>query len=337
MKAAVWHGTHSMKIEERDPLTLESGEVLIKVRATGICGTDIMIYEGKFPRARPPLVPGHEVAGEVAETRDVPADLKKGDRVVVFPLISCGKCIACRMGVQNTCQHLQVLGNDIDGSFSEYMKTSYDKLYRIPNDFSFEKASLVEPACVAFHAVKRACISVGDTVVVQGAGPIGILTGMIARISGASNIIMSEVQKYRIELARDLGFTVIDASADDVVAEVRRLTDGRGADVVFTAAPVKQAAVEITRMIRPRGRVVIFALFKEPVPVDLINLTFTEGCICGSRVYTPVDFERTVGLVVSGELEVDRLITHKIGLQDVEKGINTVQSGQDVMKVIIQP
>ena len=218
-----------------------------------------------------------------------------------------------------------------------FLKVSWDKLYRIPNDYPFEKVALVGPSAVAYHAIGRAGCSLGDTIVVQGAGPIGLLVAMIVRIAGVSNIIVTEVQRFSLGIAEEMGFTVIDGSHDDVVKEVKRITEGRGADVVFTAAPVKETAIDITRLIRPHGKVVIFALFKEPTAVDLLNLSFTEGYIYGSRVYTPVDFERTVRMVVSGELQVEPLITHRMSLHDVEKGIQLVKSGEDVMKVILSP
>ncbi|HEB31220.1 MAG TPA: zinc-binding dehydrogenase [Spirochaetes bacterium] len=337
MQAAVWHGADDLRIEDVRTPVLEKGEVLIKVKATGICGTDLMIYKGKFPRARPPLVPGHELAGEIVEVNEVPEGIKTGNMAVVNPLISCGTCVACRMGIPNVCQKLRVLGNDLDGSFAEFVKVSWKKLYIIDDDFPTDKASLVEPSAVAYHGIKRSGCEVGDFVVVQGAGPIGMLTAMVARIAGASGVALTEVRKYRLELAEKLGFIALDPAKYDVVKEIKSLTNNRGADIVVNAAPVRQAAEQMTKLIRPGGKIVVFALYKEPAVVDLLNLTFTEGHVVGSRVYSEIDFERAADLVRSGKLDVGPLITHRLGLKDALEGIEILEKGVGVMKVVLSP
>jgi 2-desacetyl-2-hydroxyethyl bacteriochlorophyllide A dehydrogenase len=337
MRAAVWHGAEDLRIEDVKTPVPEKGEVLLKVKTTGICGTDLMIYKGKFPRARPPLIPGHELVGEIVEVNDVPEEIKIGDRAVINPLISCGTCVACKMGTPNVCQTLRVLGNDLDGSFAEFIKVSWEKLYMIDADFPSDKASLVEPSAVAYHGIKRSGCEVGDFVVVQGAGPIGILTAMVARIAGASEVALTEVQKYRLDLAEKLGFIALDPAKFDVVKEIKSLTKNRGADIVVNAAPVKQAAEQMTKLIRPRGKIVVFALFKEPAVVDLLNLTFTEGHVVGSRVYSEIDFGRAVELVLSGKLDVEPLITHRLGLKDALEGIEILEKGVGVMKVVLSP
>jgi 2-desacetyl-2-hydroxyethyl bacteriochlorophyllide A dehydrogenase len=306
----------------------------VHVSKTGICGTDLMIYRGKHPRSVPPLIPGHEVAGEIVEAAEG-SGLKAGDRVVVNPLISCGNCIACRMGTPHICQTLQVLGNDLDGSFAEYLKTTPDKIYRLPQEISMERASLVEPAAVAYHAVMRSQCAAGDVVVVQGAGPIGILAAMIAEIAGASKIIITEVQKYRLKMAEQYGFIAVDTAKHDVVETVRSITDGRFADIVINAAAVPQAAAQFASLIRPRGKIVIVGLFKEPTPVELVKITFKEGNLIGSRVYPARDFERAAELIISGKLDADPLITHRLDLEEAERGIDLLERGENVMKVVL--
>jgi 2-desacetyl-2-hydroxyethyl bacteriochlorophyllide A dehydrogenase len=337
MKAAVWHGADDLRVEDVKAPVPEKGEVLLKVRATGICGTDLMIYKGKFPRSKPPLILGHELMGEIAEVNDVPENIKVGDRAAVNPLISCGMCVACRMGTPNVCQNLRVLGTDLDGSFAEFVKVSWKKLYKIESDIPVDGASLVEPSAVACHGIKRAGCGVGDFVVVQGAGPIGILTAMVARIAGAADVVLTEIHKYRIELAEKLGFIAIDPTRSDVVKEIKEMTDNRGADIVVNAAPVKQSAEQMTKLIRPRGKIVVFAFFKEPAAIDLSNLTFTEGHIVGSRVYSEIDFQRAVDLIQSGKLDVEPLITHRLDLKEAPDGVELLEKGDDVMKVVISP
>lgn len=337
MKAAIWYGENEIRVEEHEKPSIKEGEVLIKVKTVGICGTDLMIYKGEFPRSRPPLIPGHEFAGEVVATKDIQSNLKIGDRVVVNPLIFCGRCIACRMGFPHVCTKLKLIGVDVDGSFAEFVKASWEKVYRIPSDFPFQTAALGEPTAVALHAVKSSACAVGDSVVVLGAGPIGLLVAMIAKIAGASKVIVTEVLKYRFKLAEELGFCVIDSSRDDVGEKIRRMTKNRGVDIVFDTAAVPQTASQLTSLIRPRGQIIVVGLCKQPATIDLLNIIFKEGHLQGSRVYSEMDFEKAVELVTSGKLKIDPLITHRLNLKEINEGIKLLEKGKDVMKVVISP
>jgi len=337
MKAAVWYGENNIKIEQREKPSIKEGEVLIKVKAVGICGTDLMIYKGKFPRSRPPLIPGHEFTGEVVASKNVPSNLKIGDKVVVNPLISCGRCVACKMGFSNVCSKLRLIGVDIDGSFAEFVKASWEKVYKIPSDFPPETAALVEPAAVALHAVRISTCKVGDFVVVLGAGPIGLLVAMVARIAGASQIILTEVLKYRLELAEKLGFYVIDSSKNNVGEKIQKMTKGKGADVVFDTAAVSQVASQLVSLIRPRGKIVIVGLYKQPPSVDLLDIIFKEGHLLGSRVYSEVDFEKAVNLITSGKLKIEPLITHRLSLEEINEGIKLLEKGKNAMKIVLSP
>jgi len=336
MKAAVWYGEKDgIKIEERGNPSLEKGEVLIKVGACGICGTDLMIYKGKFPRSHPPLVPGHEFAGEIVETFNTSSGLKVGDRVLVNPLFYCGKCVACREGFTNACPKLGLIGVDIDGAFAEYVKAKEDKVYKIPSDFPFEEAALVEPAAVAYHTVKIAELQVGDVVVILGAGPIGLLVAMIAKMAGASEVVLAEVLGYRLEFAREQGFSVIDASKTDTVKEIQKITNGKGADVVFDTAGTSKTAGQLLFLVRPKGKITVVGLYKQLAGVDLFNMVIKEASLSGSRVYTDIDFEKVVQLVISGKLNVAPLISHRLSLEETEKGIKLVDEGKDVIKPVV--
>jgi 2-desacetyl-2-hydroxyethyl bacteriochlorophyllide A dehydrogenase len=337
MKAAVWHGANDIQIEETETPSLERGQVLIKVLNAGICGTDLMIYKGKFPRSRPPLILGHEFVGDVDSADEIPVDLKPGERVVVNPLIHCGRCVSCRMGFPHVCASLRLIGVDINGAFAEFVKASWDKVHRIPPEFPPHEAALIEPTAVAVHAVTRSGCKVGDHVVVLGAGPIGLLIAMVARVAGASEVVVTEVLKERIVLTESLGFDVIDSSRNDVVKELLGKTHGNGADIVFEAAAVPQTATQLVSLIRPRGRILIVGLYKETPFVDLLSINFKEGEIMGSRVYSDTDFEKAVALVTSGRLDVTPLITDQLDLGDVTEGFRLVERGESRMKVILSP
>ena len=337
MKAAVWYGENDIRVEEREKPSPEKGKVLIRVRAAGICGTDLMIYGGKFPRSRPPLVPGHEFVGEVVTKNDIPSDLKTGDHVAVNPLISCGHCVACRMGFPHVCKKLRLIGVDVDGAFAEYVTASWEKVFRIPTSLSYEIASLIEPTAVAVHVVARSALTVGDYVVVLGGGPIGLLIAMVARIAGASRIFVTEVLHDRLKLGACLGFEAVDASDGDVTARILRKMGGRGADIVFDAAGVPQTSGIMVSLIRPRGRIVLVGLHKQQASVDLFNTSLKEAEIVGSRVYSQTDFEKAINLITSGRLVVDSLVTHRLSLDDVGDGLRLLAEGGEVVKVVLSP
>ncbi len=337
MRAAVWYGDGKIKLEERDEPSLKEGEVLIKVEACGLCGTDLMIYRGKFPRSRPPLIPGHEFSGRISAIRDTHSNLKIGDRVVVNPLLFCGRCTACKRGFTNACPKLGLIGVDIDGAFAEYVKASSEKVLRIPSDFPFDVAALVEPVAVAFHAVRISACEVGDSILVLGAGPIGILIAMIARIAGASEVILAEVSRYRLDFAEKLGFSVIDSTRDDPVQKIHSITKGEGVDLVFDTAAVPQMAGKLIALTRPKGKIIIVGLYKQLAKIDLLNMIFKEAHLQGSRVYTEVDFEKAVKLVTSEKLKVDSLLTNQLHLGEAIEGIGLLEKGEDVMKIILSP
>lgn len=337
MRAAVWYGENEIRLEEKEKPSLKKGEVLIRVKSTGICGTDLMIYKGKFPRSRPPLVLGHEFAGEIVTTNETPSDVKAGDSVVVNPLIFCGHCVSCKMGFPHVCTNLRLIGVDVDGSFAEFVRASWEKVYRIPSGFPFQTAALVEPTAVALHAVARSGCKVGDHAVVLGAGPIGLLIAMVAKTAGASKVIVTEVLKHRLELAEKLGFDVIDSARDEACSEVLRKTSNRGVDIVFETAAVSQTASQLISLIRPRGRILIVGLYKESPSVDLLSINFKEGEIMGSRVYSDADFEKAVDLVTSGRLNVDPLITDRLNLEDIKDGFELLERGEGIMKVVLSP
>ena len=237
MKAAVFMGKEKLEVREVDVPEITEEEALIRVKFAGICGTDIHIFAGKHPRVKAPLIMGHEFSGEIAKIETKRRkDFKKGNRVVAEPLISCGECFACKSGFAHVCQKLGLYGIDKDGAFAQYVKIPVDKLFKIPLNINFDVAALIEPIAVAVHAVRTSSLKMGDIVCVQGGGPIGLLTALVAKLSGSANVIICEKQPFRIKLAKGFGLQVIDVNDKDPVAEILKLTRGRGADVVFEAA-----------------------------------------------------------------------------------------------------
>jgi len=224
MKAVVWTAPGSVETRRLPVPSPGAGEAVVRVRAAGICGTDLSILNGKHPRARAPLVMGHELSGEVAETGEGVTALRVGDRVVCEPLISCGACHACRSGYPWVCQKLGLYGIDRDGAFAEYVSVAASSLRPIPDTVDDRLGALVEPMAVAVHAVRLSSLRVGDDVCILGGGPIGLLIAVVARLAGPARLFLTEREPYRIDLARGFGLDVIDAGSRDVEREVAERT-----------------------------------------------------------------------------------------------------------------
>lgn len=336
MRAAVYLGTDRIETQDVPVPQIGEEEALVRVHRTGICGTDLSILAGKHPRAKPPLIMGHELSGEIAELntrrRD---DLEVGDRVVAEPLISCGRCFACQSGFAYVCQRLGLYGIDQDGAFAEYVKLPVDKLFTFPDSLSDGVAALIEPVAVAVHAVRLADIRLGDSVFVQGAGPIGLLTALVACRTGASQVTISEREPFRVNLAREMGLDVVDVNEQDAVAEAFARTRDRGMDVVFECAGSPATSLESPKLCRVRGQIIQVAMPKDPMPADIVGITFRELTIKGVRVYAPFDFERAIRIVADSDIDFTRLLTPPIPLEQAPEAFRKAKEGKGVMRVLI--
>ncbi len=339
MKALVYHGKDSLALEEMEAPKISEGEALIKVHYAGICGSDLNIWHGALSRIVPPVILGHEFCGEIAELKgQTKGDLKVGDRVVVEPLINCGVCLPCRMGLYHVCRCLKLIGVDVHGGFAPYVKAPFQRIYKLAPGASMELAALTEPTAVATHMVRRSGTQVGDFVVVLGGGPIGLLVAQVARACGASNIHISEINDFRLDLAKQLGFPVINPQKTDAVQAVLDMTRGEGADVVFEEIGLPEAAAQMIPMARVRGRILMGGIYKKPAPLDLQNVAIKEIEIVGSRVYDFRDFQAALDMLNDGRVKGAPLISKKIQLdQIIEEGFNVIQAGGQVMKILVSP
>jgi len=339
MKALVYHGKDSISLEEMEMPKLQEGEALIKVHYAGICGSDLNIWHGALSRIIPPVILGHEFCGEIAELKgQAKGDLKVGDGVVVEPLINCGICLPCRMGLYHVCRRLKLIGVDVHGGFAPYVKAPFHRIYKLARDASMELAGLTEPTAVATHMVRRSGLQVGDFVVILGGGPIGLLVAQVARACGAGHILLSEINDFRLDLARQLGFGVIDPQKSDPIKAVLEMTDGEGADVVFEEIGLPEAAAQMIAMTRVRGRILLGGIYKKPAPVDLQNVAIKEIEMIGSRVYDFRDFRAAMDMLNDGRVKGAPLISKKIGLsQIIEEGFHVIQGGGQAMKILVRP
>jgi len=264
MKAAIWVKENLMVLEESEIPQITENEVLIKVAYTGICGSDITVLHGKHISAKPPVILGHEFSG-VVEKSESP-DFKKGDRVVVEPLISCGKCRACISGLTHVCENLQLIGIHQDGSFAEFVKVPGEKIFKLYENIDLMEAAIVEPLSVAVHSINMGKMKFGDNVLITGAGAIGILCGILAINYGANNVIITDLSKFRLGIAKKFGLITFNPSEDgDLISFVNKLTDNNGVDIVFECAGLPETIELSLQCLAIRGVLVQVGISKKMV------------------------------------------------------------------------
>ena len=339
MKALHFLGKNELEVRDVEVPKPEKDEVLIRVRYAGICGTDLSIVAGKHPRAKPPLIMGHEFSGQVAETGSSSEDgrhtvLAPGQPVVVEPLISCGACVACRSGFPHVCQYLGLYGIDAPGAFAEYIKVPAEKVVPIANSMDLKLAALIEPLSVAVHAVRLSRVKVGDTVFVMGAGPIGMLIGLVARKAGAGEVLISETIPMRLKIAEQYGLQAVDSRNDDPLARIQEATAGAGADVVFEAAGAVETILLAPKACRVRGQIVQVAMPKDPRSMDVVTFTFREQAMTGVRVYAAFDFQKAASL--ANEIDLSPLVSDPFDLDQSSEAFGKAAAGTDVMRVVFR-
>jgi 2-desacetyl-2-hydroxyethyl bacteriochlorophyllide A dehydrogenase len=334
MRAAVWTAPDSIETRNIALPEVPDGWALVRSEMTGLCGSDFSILHGTHPRAEAPLVMGHEITGVVEAAGDLgPA---AGTRVTVEPLIHCGECHPCSAGDTHVCRALKLYGIDVAGSLAEFVALPGSALIPISDTVPLPEAALAEPLAVAVHAVSRSGLAGGERVVVFGAGPIGVLTALVARHQGAGSVLISEPSEARRQVAEELGFDTV-APGEDPVQAIVAATAGDGADIVFDTAAHPAVAAMLPQAVRVRGTIVLVGVYKKPVELDLQAITFAENTLVGVRVYTRAAVERAVALIEAGELGLDRVPTQVFALEDTAAAFEQAMSAGRVLKVLVSP
>jgi 2-desacetyl-2-hydroxyethyl bacteriochlorophyllide A dehydrogenase len=251
-----------------------------------------------------------------------------------MPLDPCNQCPACLAGHSHICQKLKFIGIDAPGALQGLWTVPAHTLHRLPGNISLEHAALVEPIAVACHDVRLGEVKPGDYAVVIGAGPIGALVALVAKHHGA-RVLVTEINPFRMELARSLGLDVVNPRETDVPALVNEQTATAGADVVFEVSGSAPGAELMTKLPRTRGRIVIVAIFAQPVPVNLFQFFWREVKLCGARVYEHQDFDEAIALAAGKSIPVEKLITGVYPLDGVQSALEQMASGGEVMKILI--
>lgn len=346
MKVARFHAPGDIRIEQAAEPDPGPGEVKIRVRNCSTCGTDVKIFRFGHHHIRPPRVMGHEIAGEVVATGADVDGWVAGDRVQVIAAVPCGQCAECRRGWMSVCPNQESIGYHYDGGFAEHMIVpakvlAVDGLNRIPDALSFAEASVAEPLACVLNGQELAAVGDGDDVVVIGSGPIGCLHVRLARSRGAARVTLVDLNRDRLEQAAGLvGPDAVIASAEtDAVDAVLKATDGRGVDVVITAAAAGQAQEQAIAMAARRGRISFFGGLPKDNPViacDSNLVHYRELTIVGANGSSPAHNARALGLIADGSVPVADLITHRVPLSDVLSAIDIVSRGEAI-KVTVEP
>ena len=335
MKAMILRGPRDLALAEVERPILGHNEVLVRVTHSGVCGTDLHIYEGAIP-VRHPLIMGHEMIGEVAGGED--ATLHIGDRVIVDPAIYCGMCLNCRAGQTNLCPNGSLVGRDSNGGFAEYLVAPRTHVYQLPAAIDSNVAPLIQVATTCMHGHHRMHIFPGQSVVVVGLGVAGQIHVQLAKAWGAHPVIGITRSAFKRNLAETLGADITMSSGQESVKAVKEVTEGRGADVVIECTGVPSALADAINMVRLGGTIMLFGITSATqATLPFYQLYYKELNIVNTRAAKGEDFPPTIDLVARGVLKLKPLVTHVVPLLDLEKAMCMLESDEDQrMKIIME-
>jgi threonine dehydrogenase-like Zn-dependent dehydrogenase len=338
MKAAVLTEYGKFQWQETDDPKITDTQLLIKVNYAGICGTDLHIFKGEFdPRTKLPLIPGHEFAGRVVEIGASVTKFGKGDKVVIDPIIWCGKCAACRIGHYPACTSLKLLGVDMNGGFGEYVAVEESMLYKLDEQIPERDAALIEVFSIGFHAANRAGVQSDDTVAIWGAGRIGQSILQAVRTKTKNTVFMVDIVDNRLNIPQGSYDNVIpiNAKKEDPISVIKEYTDGDGADIAIEAVG---HAVEIEGRanpiqscigaIRGAGTVSVLGLTGEPVSLYMRDLIWKEAKIITSRV-SHGEYSEAIEHLSKGDLHPELMITEVMPAKDIQKAFKLLETNPE--------
>ena len=328
MKAAVLHGINDLRYEDVLTPAIKEGEVLVKVKASGVCGSDIprIVKKGTY---KFPLIPGHEFAGEVVELRQNTSDIKIGDRVAVIPLIPCLKCDYCQIGEYAQCDDYDYLGSRSNGGFAEYVKAPACNLVVVPENVGLIEGALTEPAAVALHALRRTGVDAGDKVAILGAGPIGLMLAQWAKIMGAGRIFLVDIVEEKLQFAQKLGFTdCINAKEVDIVEAIMDATSGKGVGLAIEGAGTAITFRQCIQVTRKLGKVIFMGNIETDVVLDAKTVSsilrkqiIMYGTWNSSFTALPKNEWATSLSFMNNGLSIKPLISHQFPLERAKEAI----------------
>lgn len=343
MKALVLEDAKEFNYTEVDPPEIRPDEVLIRVQAAGVCGSDVHGMDGSTGRRIPPIIMGHEAAGVIERVGPEVANYAEGDRVTFDSTIYCGTCWYCRRGEINLCEDRKVLGVSCEdyrqhGAFAEYVAVPERILYTLPADITFAQAAMVEPCSIAFHAVERTPLQLNDTAVVVGTGMVGLFVVQALRLAGCGQIIAVDLEPNKLKLAASLGADItLNPNEVNVEAEVRQMTGGRGADAAFEVVGVTDTVQTALASTRKGGTVTLVGNLAPNVELPLQSVVTREITLYGSCA-SQGDYPACLAMIARGAIDVDALRSATAPLADGADWFHRLYAGdEDLMKVILAP
>lgn len=344
MKSAILYSIGDLRYEDSPMPEPSKGEALIRIKASGVCGSDVprVMKKGTYSF---PLIPGHEFAGEIASFgEESETKLQVGDKVTVFPLIPCGKCIYCQIGEFAQCDDYDYLGSRRNGGFAEYVVAPIENLIPVPDSVDFECAAMTEPASVALHALRRTGVDAGDNVVILGAGTIGIILVQWARICGAGKVFITDIANDKLKVAMDYGFTnCINSREEDPVERIFKETNGKGSDISIEAAGTSATFEQSLRMTRKLGKVILMGNVSGDVTIPektasyILRAQLTIYGTWNSSINSipKNEWETSLKFMESGALNLKPLITHRYSLIEANKAFHMMSSRREFFNKVM--
>ncbi len=326
MLAVVVNKPGDVEVKEVPNPTAGPGQVLLKVNACGICGTDIHVIAGEFPPVKYPIIIGHEFGGEVVDVGEGVVGVEVGDRVGVDPTLNCGECYFCQRGMGNLCERWNAIGvaDYPGGGFSEYIAVPARTLYPLPDDMSWAEAALIEPVSCVVRGFHRLSPQVGESYLIYGAGPMGLLNAQVARFNGASQVAIVDINRSRLDRAHDVfGFDLLGASFDEV-----RFHAPRGFDNVIEATGVTKIAEMAIDAVKRRGKLLLFGVCPpgEKACYDAYRIYNEEITILGSMAVLN-SYGPAIDILAAGAVNAEAMVTHMYPLEKFDEAVQTVRAG----------
>lgn len=346
MKALVFKGIKDLRIMEVPEPKITEDEILVKVDSCSICGTDVRTFKSGHTRIKDNRILGHEFSGVIAEVGRNVSGYNVGDRVMVVPGIPCGKCFYCQNGLQNLCDDRKIIGFDFDGAFAQYVRIpeaaiKFGNVKHIPENLSLKEACLIEPFTAVYNGQNLLDISIGTSVAIIGGGPIGIMHSIQARYRGASKIVIFDISEERCRIAERFNSVdyVINSSKTDPIEEAKKITHGKGFDVVIVSCSAGMAQQQALIMARKAGKVSFFAGLPHDNSVTQLDtnlIHYKQLGVFGANGSGPKDYDFTIDFLSSPLINISELISMELSLDESLEGFEIVQKA-NALKVVIHP
>lgn len=338
MKKLVLTGFHHLELVEADIPTPEPGQAIIRIKYAGICGSDLHVLEGLHPTAKPPLVMGHEACGELYAINDERTDIQVGDKVCCHTVKPCNTCEGCQTGRENLCTSVKIMGTSLDGVFTQYMLVDADRLIRFDEKVDEKIAALVEPLTVGVHDLRRSGFQAGESVFISGAGPIGLIIGIMAKFSGASCVVLSEIDPIRIRIAREMGFTVVSPTSSTFEADCTALSPD-GFDNAFEITSVQSSFDVCAHRLRRGGTLVQVGMppAGRLFQTDINKFIYNECNLKGVRHHTIQDMQCAARIINSGSLneQLSKLVSAIYPMEQYAEAFRRAKEDKSMLRVLI--